>query len=84
MYKAVQLPAVLATLNQLVQDPQRLVRLVEVLANRGQFDNDLKKVVPDLLALNQCPDFIEDHGHTFGADLPDEQKKALIEYMKTF
>jgi hypothetical protein len=84
IYKAMQLPAVLATLNQLVQDPQRLVRLVEVLANRGQFDNDLKKLVPDLLALNQCPDFIEDHGHTFGADLPDNQKKALIEYMKTF
>jgi hypothetical protein len=84
IYKALQLPAVLATLNQLVQDPQRLVRLVEVLANRGQFDNDLKKLVPDLLALNQCPDFIEDHGHTFGADLPDNQKKALIEYMKTF
>ena len=83
-YKALQLPAVLATLNQLVQDPQRLVRLAEVLANRGQFDNDLKKIVPDLLALNQCPDFIEDHGHTFGADLPDDQKKALIEYMKTF
>jgi hypothetical protein len=34
--------------------------------------------------LNQCPDFIEDHGHTFGSDLPDDQKKALIEYMKTF
>jgi hypothetical protein len=83
-YKAAQLPAVLATLNQLVQDPQRLVRLVEVLANRGQFDDDLKKIVPDLLALNQCPDFIEDHGHTFGSDLPDDQKKALIEYMKTF
>jgi len=40
--------------------------------------------VPDLLALSQCPDFIEDHGHTFGAELPDDRKHAVIEYMKTF
>jgi hypothetical protein len=34
--------------------------------------------------MNQSPDFIQDHGHTFGAGLPDDQKHALIEYMKTF
>ena len=31
----------------------------------------LKAFVPLLLARNQSPDFIQDHGHTFGAQLPD-------------
>ncbi len=37
-----------------------------------------------MLELNSCPDFIEDRGHTFGAELSDQQKKALIAYMKHF
>ena len=41
-------------------------------------------VVKDLYALNSCPDFIEDRGHYFGTDLPDADKRALIEYLKTF
>jgi hypothetical protein len=45
---------------------------------------ELIKAVPQLLAANKCPDFIEDEGHYFGTDLPDEDKRALIEYMKTF
>lgn len=84
VYKALQIPQVLDQLNRLLADPQRLKRLVEVLKNRGQYDSDLRQVVPVLLSLNQSPDFIQDHGHTFGAELPDDQKRALIEYMKTF
>src|SRR4030095_9443088 len=45
---------------------------------------ELIKAVPELLATNKCPDFIEDEGHYFGTDLPDDDKRALIEYMKTF
>jgi hypothetical protein len=45
---------------------------------------ELIKAVPELLAANKCPDFIEDKGHYFGTDLPDSDKRALIEYMKTF
>ncbi len=45
---------------------------------------ELIKAVPQLLAANKCPDFIEDKGHYFGTDLPDADKLALIEYMKTF
>jgi hypothetical protein len=45
---------------------------------------ELLKTVPQLLAANKCPDFIEDEGHYFGTDLPDDDKHALIEYMKTF
>jgi hypothetical protein len=84
VYKAIQIPSVLHQLNEMLADPQRLVRLVQILKNRGQYDKDLEKVVPMLLSLSQSPDFVEDHGHTFGAGLPDDQKHALIEYMKTF
>jgi hypothetical protein len=41
-------------------------------------------VVERLYAVNSCPDFIEDRGHYFGTDLPDADKVALIEYVKTF
>ncbi|MDD5199342.1 MAG: hypothetical protein PHC88_06015 [Terrimicrobiaceae bacterium] len=44
---------------------------------------ELRKVVPALLDANKCPDFIEDKGHYFGCDLPNEDKLALIEYLKT-
>jgi hypothetical protein len=40
--------------------------------------------VPDLLALNKCPDFVTDRGHYFGTDLSDEDKRALIEFVKSF
>lgn len=43
----------------------------------------LMKLVPDLYALNSCPDFIEDKGHLFGTGLTDLDKNALIEYLKT-
>jgi hypothetical protein len=36
------------------------------------------------LPLDNSPDFVEDRGHTFGSKLSDSDKKALIEYMKTF
>jgi hypothetical protein len=36
-----------------------------------------------LLQLSLCPDLIEDRGHLFGTTLSDEEKKNLIEYMKT-
>jgi len=36
-----------------------------------------------LLDLGECPDIVEDRGHTYGSALSDTDKKALIEYMKT-
>ena len=42
-----------------------------------------KVLTPVLLKSNQSPDFIEDRGHYFGTDLPDEDKLALIEFLKT-
>jgi len=44
----------------------------------------LGNLVPDLLKISKCPDFVEDRGHYFGTQLPDGDKRALIEYMKTF
>lgn len=44
----------------------------------------MSNLVPDLLKISKCPDFVLDRGHTFGASLPDQDKRALIEYMKTF
>src|SRR6266480_4727936 len=48
-----------------------------------QATEELIKAVPELLAANKCPDFVEDKGHYFGTDLPDNDKRALIEYLKT-
>ena len=48
-------------------------------------------LVPDLLALSKCPDYVVNRGHYFGTDwfsqepgLSDSDKKALIEFLKTF
>jgi len=48
-------------------------------------------LVPDLLKLSKCPDFVVNKGHYFGTDLfkeepglSDDDKWALIEYLKTF
>jgi hypothetical protein len=47
--------------------------------------------VPTLLKLNKCPDFVVNRGHYFGTGLvpnepalSDEDKRALIEFLKTF
>jgi hypothetical protein len=44
----------------------------------------MANLVPDLLKISKCPDFVLDRGHYFGTELPDADKRALIEYMKTF
>jgi cytochrome c1 len=42
------------------------------------------EVAPALWKVSKCPDFLEDRGHYFGSELPDADKLALIEFMKTF
>jgi hypothetical protein len=37
-----------------------------------------------ILLFDNAPDFVEDRGHTYGAALSDADKRALIEYVKTF
>jgi hypothetical protein len=50
----------------------------------------LKNVVPDLIKVSKCPDYIVNKGHYFGTSffkeeqpLADEDKRALIEFLKT-
>jgi hypothetical protein len=50
-----------------------------------------KNLVPDLLKASKCPDFVVNKGHYFGTSflkeeppLSDDDKWALIEYLKTF
>ena len=42
-----------------------------------------KEIAPALLKVSKCPDLIVDRGHTFGDELSDPDKLALIEYLKT-
>ena len=42
-----------------------------------------RELAPMLFQLSKCPDLVEDRGHLFGATLPDEEKLALIEFLKT-
>jgi hypothetical protein len=41
------------------------------------------EIAPALFKISKCPDLIEDRGHYFGTGLPDADKLALIEYLKT-
>jgi len=50
-----------------------------------------KNLVPDLIKVSKCPDYIVNKGHYFGTNffreeqpLADEDKRALIEFLKTF
>jgi hypothetical protein len=36
------------------------------------------------LLMDDAPDFVQDRGHLYGAGLADADKRALIEFMKTF
>jgi hypothetical protein len=56
-----------------------------------QAKKDFANVVEKMLALSKCPDFIVNRGHYFGTSmlaeepgLSDDDKRALIEYVKTF
>src|SRR5262249_23924893 len=51
----------------------------------------LKPLAGDLMSLSKCPDYIVNRGHYFGTEylgeeraLSDEDKRALIEFLKTF
>lgn len=74
-------------------EPKKLVRVISRLTkalveiDQRNLEGDaaterLKELVPDLLEVSKCPDFELNKGHTYGADLPDEDKQALIEYLK--
>jgi hypothetical protein len=41
-------------------------------------------MVDPLLELSKCPDLVINRGHEFGSRLADQDKNALIEFLKTF
>jgi hypothetical protein len=43
-----------------------------------------REAAPGLLALSKSPDWVEDRGHYFASALSDDDKRALIEFLKTF
>jgi hypothetical protein len=49
-----------------------------------QLDAAFRPLVPDLLSVSKCPDYIVNKGHYFGSNLADDDKHALIEFLKTF
>ena len=53
-------------------------------ANEEQAREVFKDLVDPLLAVSKCPDFVVNRGHLFGTMLPDADKRALIEFLKTF
>ena len=67
-----------------VKAAEKLIKLATRHLSRDQAASEFNQLIPDLLAANKCPDFVEDKGHYFGTDLPDSDKRALIEYLKTF
>jgi hypothetical protein len=60
-------------------------------ATDEQADKVFANLVPGLLELSKCPDYIVNRGHYFGTSqfqeepgLSDDDKRALIEFLKTF
>ena len=60
-------------------------------ASDDQRNKTFANLVPGLIELSKCPDYIVNRGHYFGTSyfneepaLSDDDKRALIEYLKTF
>jgi len=55
---------------------------------QGKSDEEARAVfrplVPELMEVSKCPDYIVNKGHYFGSNLADADKRALIEFVKTF
>ncbi len=88
----------------LAQRPARQERVIKLLVKlkldlaslpANASDEQAKQVfanlVPEMLALSKCPDYVANRGHYFGTSyfaeepaLSDSDKRALIEFIKTF
>ncbi|QEH35961.1 hypothetical protein OJF2_45180 [Aquisphaera giovannonii] len=45
--------------------------------------HDHRALAEALLRLSECPDLVENRGHTYGSELSSQEKRDLIEYLKT-
>ncbi len=57
-----------------LESPGTEARAEQVVKDTGLIDT--------LVGLSKCPDYVVNRGHTFGADLPDDDKEALIAFLK--
>ena len=73
LYKAFKGMGGACSLEELA-DPAVLVRAEQAVRDSGLID--------ELVGLSKCPDFVVNRGHTFGADLSDADKEALIAFLK--
>ena len=77
----------LGNLNLEIEDKDDIKDLLDVLrglkkVKKGQgFSAELGQ---KMFELSKCPDFITDRGHEYGKDLSDDDKQALIEFLKRF
>jgi hypothetical protein len=72
--------AVVKAVVQLVRDLKALPPGATDEQARQVFSN----VGGQLFALSKCPDYVVNRGHYFGSNLGDNDKKALIAFLKTF
>ena len=80
-----------ADILKLLLDMKRALKQLPQGASDAEATRVLQPLVGPLLEFNKCPDFIVNRGHYFGTDkfqeepaLSDEDKRALIEFLKTF
>jgi hypothetical protein len=80
-----------ADILKLLLDMKRALKQLPQGASDEEATRVLRPLVGPLLEFNKCPDLIVNRGHYFGTDkfqeepgLSDEDKRALIEYLKTF
>jgi hypothetical protein len=87
-------------MQQIRQDPKALKLLLQLKEDLDSLpanatDQEAGKVLsnlaPQLMTYSKCPDFVVNRGHYFGTDflpeepgLTDQDKRALIEFLKTF
>lgn len=67
----------------LLESKKALKRIEDENLDDEQSREILRGLVPGLLRVSKCPDFVVNRGHEYGADLPDDDKRALIEFLKT-
>ena len=63
-------------------DPTRLPDVIRRSSLLNFFSDE--SIYRRMLGNNAAPDFVLDRGHVFGAGLSDDEKWALIEFLKTF
>jgi len=74
------LKQVVRLLGRAVKDLKSLPKEASDEEARTVFGN----LVDPLVELSKCPDYVVNRGHYFGSNLSDEDKWALIEFLKTF